>query len=313
MTRRVLVTTGNGMFGNALVAELANRDDIQVRAMVRDRSKFKLSGNNIEVVEGDMDDPASLVAPLTDVTHVYLSSPMDGHIAERETAVVDAARAGGAPHIVAIYGAVRHHGDSLDSMHVESINHLKNSGLPWTLVSPNSVMETSLAPFASQLGMGAVMGMSGSGRVGLVALADVARVSATVITTAGHEGENLECTGPAALDMAEVTALFSNALLRPIAFYDLPEDEFAKMLLEHGAYPDMRALEINVLCHLRAWRNGDADLVTDTVARVTGHAPVAVADWIAANIDDFAQSPSMADRIAGFFVRRRYGKYKMTT
>ena len=33
--RRVLITTGNGMFGRALIEQLLGRDDIQVRAMVR--------------------------------------------------------------------------------------------------------------------------------------------------------------------------------------------------------------------------------------------------------------------------------------
>ena len=41
--RRVLITTGNGMFGRALIEQLLGRDDIQVRAMVRDRSKFTLT------------------------------------------------------------------------------------------------------------------------------------------------------------------------------------------------------------------------------------------------------------------------------
>jgi hypothetical protein len=39
---------------------------------------------------------------------------------------------------------VRHHGDPLDKLHRASIDAIRASGHEWALVSPNSVMETSL-------------------------------------------------------------------------------------------------------------------------------------------------------------------------
>jgi uncharacterized protein YbjT (DUF2867 family) len=47
LSNRILVTTGNGMFGHALIEKLLDRDDIEVRAMVRDRGKFTLTGRNL--------------------------------------------------------------------------------------------------------------------------------------------------------------------------------------------------------------------------------------------------------------------------
>ena len=107
-----MINTGNGMFGRTLIGKLLNRDDIQIRAMVRDRSKFDLTGTNLEVVVGDMDDPASLVEPTRDISHVFITPLMGANITEREEAVVDAAKANGNPHVINIYGAVRHEGDS---------------------------------------------------------------------------------------------------------------------------------------------------------------------------------------------------------
>ncbi|MBM3662215.1 MAG: hypothetical protein FJW94_04880 [Actinobacteria bacterium] len=285
--RRILVTTGNGMFGRALIEQLLDRDDVLVRAMVRDRASFKLSGSNLEVVVGDMDDPASLVEPTKDVSHVFLTSPMDERITARESAVVDACAANGSPLVVNIYGAVRHEGDHLDQLHTAAIDHLKLSGLPWTLVSPSSVMETSLAPIAAQLPMGMFFGMSGGGKVGLVALEDVARVMAEVVLTDGHEGQNYLCTGPAAVDMTQVAAAFSEVLGREIRYEDLPEDDFADLLLEHAGYSDRAELEVTVLCHLRAWKEGRADLVTKTVEQVTGRPPMSVSEWISGHVADF--------------------------
>lgn len=311
MTRTLLVTTGNGMFGRALIEQLLGNDQVRIRAMVRDRAAFTLQAPNLEVVVGDMDRPESLLAPVTGVSHVFLTSPMDDHIAAREKAVIDAAAQAGGAHIIDIAGAVQHHGDALSTQHEQAIDHLKRSGLPWTLVSPNSVMETSLNSFADQIPMGVVMGMSGHGRIGLVALVDVARVLAAVVITDGHEGQDYRCTGPEALDMPSVVAQFADVLDRSIEYVDLPEDEFAKMMLEHAGYTDRQALDTEVLCHLRAWREGGAELVTDTVADVTGSPAMPLREWIELNRARFSAHPSLGERIAGVAVRAQYRRYRM--
>ena len=67
---------------------------------------------------------------------MFLVSPMDDRIEVREGAALDAAQRTGVRRIVKLYGAVRHHGDSLDALHVASIEAIKASGLNWALVSP---------------------------------------------------------------------------------------------------------------------------------------------------------------------------------
>jgi uncharacterized protein YbjT (DUF2867 family) len=295
MIQRILITTGNGMFGRALIDQLLGHDDVLIRAMVRNPDKFTVTGPNLEVVTGDMDDPASLMEPTKDITHVFLTTPMDEHIAAREKAVIDACRANGSPHVINIYGAVQHEGDPLDQQHLAAIGHLKESGLPWTLVSPNSVMETSLESLKQQLPMGMFLGMSGQGKVGLVALADVARVMATVVMTDDHAGMNYVCTGPEAVDMAQVAAAFSHELGRKIEYIDLPEGEFADMLMQHGGFTDRDNLETNVLCHLRAWKEGRADVVTDTIEQVTGQPAMSVADWVGNHLEEFSTMPQPSE------------------
>jgi uncharacterized protein YbjT (DUF2867 family) len=118
---------------------LIGRPDVLVRAMVRDRTKFHLVAPNIEVVTGDMDEPSSLVGPTRGVSHVFLTLPMDTHIADRQMAVIDALKASGNSHVLNISGAVNDQGDELDQLHITAINHLKTSGLPRTLISTSSV------------------------------------------------------------------------------------------------------------------------------------------------------------------------------
>src|SRR5665648_210995 len=215
MQREVLVTAGNGMFGHALIAALLGDERVKVRAMVRDRGKFKREAPNLDVVVADMDVPETLAVAVAGVTHVFLTAPMDARIAEREIAVLKAVQAAGGAHILKLFGAVRHEGDELHVQHGESLAYLKASGLPWTLVSPNSVMETSLLGYAEPLKFDCIMGMSGHGKVGLVAAEDVALAARAVILGDGHEGQNYELTGPAALNLYDVCDVFSRVLGAP--------------------------------------------------------------------------------------------------
>ena len=283
LMKRLLVTTGTGMFGQALIRQLLNHQEVQLRVMVRDSTRFTLTGSNIELVIADMDQPETLQAPTQGVTHVFLTSPMDERITARETAVIDACKANGNPHVINIYGAVKHEGDHLDQMHGVAIEHLKQSGLPWTMVSPSSVMETSFLPLAQMIPEGEVHWMSGDGKVGFVALDDVARVLTAVVHGQGHAGKNYECTGPYAESMPEVVEHLAAVLGKPIRYCDHDEQDFATMLLKEGLFPDRESMEIGLLCHLRAWREGRASLVTDTVEQITGIPAMTVMEWLRAN------------------------------
>lgn len=307
MDKAVLVTTGNGMFGSALVNELAGDPRVAVRAMVRHEPENPASASNVSYVTGDLDDPASLARAVEGVTHVFLVSPMDEHVATRETNVIDAAAASySRPHVLKIHGAVNHRGDRLGSMHEQVIAHLKATGLTWTLVSPNSIMETSFNWLPETIKFDTIFGMSGHGRVGFVALEDVARAAAAVIRSNKGAGDNLLLTGPAALDMYEVAKAFRQALGRDIHYRDMPEDQFGAMLLDWGAFPSQEALELGALCHFRAWGRGDADLVTDTCLRITGREPMTVAEWIDKHVDRFSAPQSDADRRAAAEIAARF-------
>lgn len=296
MTATVLITTGNGMFGRALIEQLAGNRDIDVRALVRNPDSFDFEAKNVMPVRADMDKPETLGAAVTGVSEIFLVTPMDGKIAVRERNVVDAALATGRDiHILKIHGAVEHRGDALSSMHQASIDYIRASGLKWTLISPSSVMETSLLPYAQAIKYDAIFGISGHGKVGFVALADVARATAAALAGGGGNHLDVLLTGPQAVDMFEVADAFSEVLGRKITYYDMTEDDFSSMMIGQGIYPDQATLEINVLCHYRAWGRGDASLVSDGYRQVTGKQPMSVKDWIEANADKFGAEQTAAD------------------
>jgi uncharacterized protein YbjT (DUF2867 family) len=287
--KRILITTGNGMFGKALIPELLARE-VLVRIMVRDRSKCQVSHPLAEIVTGDMDDPETLNRVMREVDGIFLSSPMDENIAEREGNVIRIAKEAGVKQIAKIYGAVKHGDDNLAAVHHQAMDVLSASGISWVLVSPSSVMETSLIQHAPSIKyMHTFFGCSGHGKVGLVALSNVAKIAARVLTTPGHDGMNYELTGPGSVDMFEVADKFSKVLGQKIVYTDLPEEKLAKLLVKYDKTLTPERLEIEVLCHLRAWREGKADMVTDTYKKLTGENPASVEEWIIQNRELFAK------------------------
>lgn len=275
----ILVCGATGMFGSRVVTELVAGGEA-VRALVRDEAKARrLLGERPELAVADLDRPDTLPAALAGVDKVFLVSPMDDKIADRELAMIEAARDAGVELVIKLFGAVRHD-DELSRMHGASIDALRASGMRWALVSPNSVIETTLLsqlPALKQLG--AMVGSAADSRVGLVAAGDIGRATAAVLVREEvPTGTDFVLTGPEALTMSEVAMIMTDVLGRSVAYQDLPEDEFAAILIQNGMTPEQA--EIGILAHFRAWRDGGADVVTDTYRELTGIEPTSVRQWV---------------------------------
>lgn len=297
----ILVVGATGMFGSRVLQATIARG-AEVRALVHSSAKAEhlLRSGQAEVAVGDLDEPASLRGAFAGIDTAFLVTPMDDRIATREANALQAAQDAGVRRMVKLYGAVRHHGDSLDGLHRASVDAIRASGLNWALVSPSSVMETSLLPQAKAvMYANSLFGCAGDGRVGLVAADDVARAAAVILTELDDEGVNYELTGPAALTMTEMAGIFSEVLDRPITYQDMPELEFRRLLVEQGGVPEER-VDVEAMLHFAAWKRGDADLVTDTYRQLTGDGPTSLSDWVFRHRDAFApQEGHAAEPTAG--------------
>ena len=106
--------------------------------------------------------------------------------------------------------------------------------------------------------------------------------------------------------MPTVVNEVSAVLGRQIDYIDLPEQELKNLMVQYGRQdPDM--IERLVMSHMRAWRDGQADIVTGTVLELTGEEPESVSQWLERHADDYPSSQSLVQKAASKMVRARYG------
>ncbi|MGZ6678296.1 MAG: NmrA family NAD(P)-binding protein [Nocardioides sp.] len=90
---------------------------------------------------------------------------------------------------------------------------VRRSGLAWTILQPCAYLQNLQAGVMT----GALsVPYSLETRFGLVDLDDVARAAAVVLTEPGHDGATYELGGPALVTLAEVAAIATEVLGRPV-------------------------------------------------------------------------------------------------
>jgi uncharacterized protein YbjT (DUF2867 family) len=287
------------MFGSGITDRLVELG-APVRAMTSNADHTRgMKRPGVEPVVADMDRPETLGEAMVGVDTVFLVSPMDDRVRVRESNVLEAAQRAGVRRIVKLYGAVEHHGDPLGSLHDASVEAIRQSGLEWALLSPTSVLETSLLSMLPWIdATGSVVASAGEGRVAHVAADDVARAGAAVLADRSENGRNYVITGPELLSLGELCEILSRVTDRPIPYMDVSDQELIRLLTDEAGMSAEQA-EIGVVCHFRAWRNGDAQAHTDTYHELTDRRPTTAEEWIEAHRDVFVQARDRAPAAAG--------------
>lgn len=104
----ILVTGAAGLNGSAAVREFS-RKGVQVRALVRDRSKASALAElpHVELVEGDMARGETLGAALKAIKRVLMISSANPRMVETQCWFVDACKSAGVAHVVKFSGRTR--------------------------------------------------------------------------------------------------------------------------------------------------------------------------------------------------------------
>jgi uncharacterized protein YbjT (DUF2867 family) len=265
----ILVTGATGIAGSHVVQAL-HEGGQPVRAFVRDpdkaRSRF---GDAVELASGDFADLDSVHAAFEGVESVFLSCADDPRRVEWESRAIDVAAGSGVRRIVKLSSIEAEPGSpaAFWDWHGRIEQHLRDSRIPSVMLRSNAFMSNVIAA-AGQVGSeGRLYAPAGKARIAMIDPRDVGAVAATVLTSAGHEGQTYVLTGPEAISYAQVAAELSVATARPVEYVDV-SDEAAKQGLIQAGLPDLIAEQVvEVFAMLR---RGAGEQVTATVESLTG-------------------------------------------
>ena len=274
----ILVTGATGLTGGEVVRRLSSRG-VHVRALVRNAATTneakaaelgRLAG--VQIAEGDMARPDTLISALRGVDRAMLISSSDAAMRDVQCGFIDVAAAVGVSHVVKLSGII----PDLDSpfrfarMHGEIEQHLERSGMAFTHLRAGEFMHSYFRQVPSIVKAGALFLPMADARIASIDIGDIAEVAADVLTGSGHEGRTYPITGPESLSMSEVAERLSAATGLPIRYVDVNPDEFASARLAAGA----PAYLVDGLVELFAERRkGKEATVYPTMEAVFGRRP----------------------------------------
>ncbi|MBJ7520100.1 MAG: NAD(P)H-binding protein [Solirubrobacteraceae bacterium] len=280
----IAVTGATGELGGRVAARLAAEGAAQ-RLVVRDEARApELAGAEVVVAAG-YHDREGMTAALHGADTLFLVSGREAadRVAQHYAAV-DAAVDAGVRRIVytSFLGAAPDATFTLARHHHLTEEHIRATGLAHTFLR-NSMYLDFVPFFASADGV--IAGPAGDGRCAWVARDDVADVAAVVLTTDGHDGLTYELTGPDAHTLTWAAEQLTRVTGRDVRYVDETIEQAYASRAHYGA-PDFE-VDGWVTSYL-AVKEGELDVVTDTVERLTGHRPQALPEFLERNPGSWA-------------------------
>ncbi|UMY19776.1 NmrA family NAD(P)-binding protein [Methylobacterium organophilum] len=282
----ILVFLANGIQGSAVVRAARDRGH-PVRALVRDpRAAAALPASDL--VQGDLDDPASLAAAMNGVAHLVLQVPT-GAQATMERQVGNVLRAAERSHIRSIVLKLASASRSAPCDEPSFVanaaleRRLHDSGIPFARVRPTLYLDNLLKPSARAeivaKGLFAPPIAAGQ-RIAWTCADDCARASILLIEQGRYGGDH-RIAGPESVTGHELAARLSAGWGRTIAYRAQPIPDFEREIdAAMGAGMGRRvASKFRYL----ADHPEDADRILAAPHRpspdLPGFAPTAIQDW----------------------------------
>lgn len=231
--RLILVAGATGRQGGAALHHLRERG-FSIRAVTRDPEKpaaRQLAGHNVEVVRADLNDPASIARVLEGVYGVYsLQDWTRGAEAEVDQGknLINAANRARISHFV--YSSVGSADKQTGIPHFESKaaieEHLRASGVPYTIIRPVFFMENWLG-MKNMIDGGAIAWpLSPEKRLQMIAVDDIGGFVATAFEHAGRwQGRAIDIAGDD-LSMNQIAQAFTRASGREVRHQQIPWEQF---------------------------------------------------------------------------------------
>ena len=229
-----LVTGATGTVGRSLVEQLLQAGE-RVRALTRNPAAARFPAG-VDVVRGDLADPATLTAALDGVGRLHLF-PVPQTARE---VVALAGRAGVGRITVLSSGSVTAGLDTDYQLPVEQA--VEASGLEWTHLRPGEFAANRLALWGPSIRAERVVRWPFPDEAGMpVHEADIAAVAVVALLRDGHAGRAYDLTGPQKLTVREQVAAIAAAIGTDIRLETVTREDALRLLERQGGWAAVNA------------------------------------------------------------------------
>ena len=235
----ILVAGATGLLGSEIVRRLARRGE-DVRAMTRVSSApekvERLKQLGAEIVRADVKEPRTLLAAcigvdtvISTITTILTSQPGDSFEATDGAgtkALIDAAKQAGASKFVFVsFDTTKSPENPLTRAKREAEEHLKQSGLDYTILHSTLFCESWLGPmlFADPAACTAKVYGRGTDKIRYVAVGDVAEFAVQSLKNPAARNATIPIGGPDEISQRDAVRLFEEAYGRKFSVIEVPE------------------------------------------------------------------------------------------
>ncbi|MEB1530065.1 SDR family oxidoreductase [Xanthomonas sp. WHRI 7945] len=271
----ILVTGATGTVGRQVVEQLVKRG-ADVRALVRDPAKAKLPAS-VDIVQGDLLDVDSLRGAFSGVSTLFLLNAVVADEYTQALIALNVARTAGIERIV--YLSVIHSDVYVNVPHfagkfgVERM--IEQMGLHATILRPAYFIDNDLSIKDVVSGYGIYPMPIGNKALAMVDTRDIAEVAAIELIRREQSAvplplDRINVVGPDTLTGADVAAIWTDALGRPIAY---PGDDTAgfeqnlRQFMPSWMAYDMRLMSERFLSDGMIPKAGDVERLTALLGR----------------------------------------------
>jgi NAD(P)H dehydrogenase (quinone) len=274
----IVITGATGKLGTLVVERLLSKVPASgIGVSVRDPEKAaNLQERGIRVRRGDFAQPFTLENAFEGATHLLMISSnagaYGGNPEAQHRAAIQAAQQAGVQRIVYTSQIAASVSSAFAPMwtHARTETMLAESGLAWTALRNGFYADAALMFMGREWKQGRIAAPL-DGKVAWTTHADLADAAAAVLTgEAVFEGPTPPLTASQSLDLADLGALSSTLLQRPIERKVIDDSTFRQVLLRNGMPEQVVAITLGFY---EASRSGEFDKVDTTLSRLLKRDP----------------------------------------
>ena len=284
--KKILISGATGHLGGIVLERLvAKSGNYQLAAMARNPEKLAaFTSQNVEIIQADFDDKASLLKAFQaiDIFYFVSGSDIEKRDKQHET-VIEAAKESRVGHIV--YTSFQRKNESEDSAiapiggtHLKTEKLLKESGLSYTFLRHS--LYTDLIPaFIGEhaVSTGTIYFPAGNGKVAFASRTDMAEAAVTILSGEGHENKSYEISNTISWSFEEVAQILGKITGKEILYVAPSVDDYQKTLKEAEVpAPIIAMMSMFATCIAQ----GEFDLPDPALQKLINHQPQSLESFL---------------------------------